>query len=331
MLNFGEQIILAFAWEPKGNRFAVIHEEFGISGSPEIRTSAEFSPVGTSEDITSPKLIAPETADKKRRITKISVSFFQMVRGTRGNILTLSASEDKKKNKPEKQFKKNEVHFLFKLENCKCTSLHWSPEGNFVILARIPKTSQFDEMIDPSVVAGNSTNMEFIDVDSMKSYASMELKNVNTIQWDPSGRFVATAMCSRPVQLVKNKVTIHTFLGQVISFNEYDAEIDFKWRPRPKLLLSEAEKKRIITEDLKRSEEELQSKDIEEKLLKMKLRREEFERQQAKFKSLLTERLAEYQARRPQIMALRQLLDDYDSEDESSYIIIAKKDKGRRT
>jgi translation initiation factor 3 subunit B len=312
ILNFGEQTIISFAWEPKGDRFAVIHEEFGVTGASDIKVSPDSSPVAGADGSINSKLIAPESVDKRRRITKISVSFFRMVQGGPKSNL----SEGNKKKKPSKQTKKNEVHFLFKLENRKCTSIHWSPEGNFVILARIPKGNEFDELIDASVISGNSsTFMEFIDVYNMKSYASMELKNVNSIQWDPSGRFVTSAMCSRQIQLAKSRFTIHTFLGQHVSSQEYDSEFDFKWRPRPKSLLSEAEKKIIISEDLKRFEDELQSQDMEAHLLKVKLKREENESKRFEFRTLLTERLEDYQQKRPQVMELRNILDEYDSED----------------
>jgi translation initiation factor 3 subunit B len=132
--------VINFAWEPKGDRFAII-------------TTTE--PVG-------PTAVAPKTA----------VSFFcpEKVKGpVAGNYKHLRTLDKKNSN-----------------------AIYWSPRGRFVVIATVHNTQ--------------SSDLDFFDLDfegekpesDKDMTANLQLMNtadhygVTDVEWDPSGRFVAT-------------------------------------------------------------------------------------------------------------------------------------------
>lgn len=132
--------VINFAWEPKGDRFAII-------------TTTE--PVG-------PTAVAPKTA----------VAFF---------------CPEKNKGPTPGNFK-----HLRTLDKKNSNAIYWSPRGRFVVIATVHNTQ--------------SSDLEFYDLDfegekpeSDKDLtANLQLMNlgdhygVTDVEWDPSGRFVAT-------------------------------------------------------------------------------------------------------------------------------------------
>ena len=164
----------AFAWEPSGHRFAVIH---GDGAKP-------------------------------------SVSFHSMLG---------------KAGQPE-------LTHLVTLENRSCNSIHWSPMGTQVVLAG----------------TGDAFNgaLEFYDCDAKWS-KHVEHYRANAVEWDPSGRIVATGVL-QPLEgaffkfQMDNGYKLWTFQGAVYHEVAYENFYQFAWRPRPRSLLTPDQKKAIV-------------------------------------------------------------------------------------
>jgi len=155
----------AFAWEPKGDRFAIIHGE---------------------------------------NATRPDISFFSLA---------------------EKQLKK-----LKTLEKRPANSLFWSPAGDFIILAGL---------------RGLNGVMEFFSTNTMETVANEEHTMCTNIEWDPSGRFVATHV-SHWRHTMDTGYNIYSFAGKLQYKVVKDKFFQLQWRPRPPSLLSDEKQKEIV-------------------------------------------------------------------------------------
>ncbi|KAM3505391.1 hypothetical protein MY11210_007982 [Beauveria gryllotalpidicola] len=184
--------VINFAWEPKGDRFAII-------------TTTE--PVAATA-------VAPKTA----------VAFFcpEKAKGpVAGNFKHLRTLDKKNSN-----------------------AIYWSPKGRFVLIATIGNQQ--------------SSDLDFFDLDfegekpeSDKDLtANLQLMNtgdhygVTDIEWDPSGRFVAT-WASAWKHSMENGYHIYDFRGEILREEPVEKFKQFQWRPRPATLLSKEEQKQV--------------------------------------------------------------------------------------
>ncbi|OQS03656.1 eukaryotic translation initiation factor 3 subunit [Thraustotheca clavata] len=238
--------IRAFAWEPKGSRFAVIHGESA---------------------------------------TRSNVSFYDCNGG--------------KKN--------NEVTLLYTLTEKTCNALFWSPLGNNVVLAGLGEMNGI---------------MEFWDVDEKQSLSIQEHFKFTHLEWDPSGRVVATSVC-QPINNFNAKYTMDngynlwTFQGKLLEEKRKELFYQFIWRPRPKSLLSDAEYKKVIKNLAK----------YQKKFNELDKQREK-ERQEAEaaakqalidsFRARLAQRKSAASSRRAAYIAL---VDGYDSQDDKEFVV----------
>ncbi|KAJ3692030.1 hypothetical protein LUZ60_012380 [Juncus effusus] len=151
--------IIAFAWEPKGHRFAVIH---GDGPRPDV-------------------------------------SFYTMrTAGNTGRVSKLTTLKGKQAN-----------------------ALYWSPAGRFIVLAGLK---------------GLNGQLEFFNVDELETMATGEHFMATDIDWDPTGRYVATSVTS--VHEMENGFHIWSFNGKLLYRIPKDHFFQFLWRPRPPTLLT---------------------------------------------------------------------------------------------
>ncbi|XP_015057434.1 eukaryotic translation initiation factor 3 subunit B [Solanum pennellii] len=205
--------IIAFAWEPKGHRFAVIH---GDNPRPDV-------------------------------------SFYSMRSGTNtGRVSKLTTLKGKQAN-----------------------ALYWSPGGRFIILAGMK---------------GFNGQLEFFDVDELDTMASAEHFMATDVEWDPTGRYVATAVTS--VHEMENGFNIWSFNGKLLYRILKDHFFQFLWRPRPPSFLSK-EKEEEIAKNLKKYSKKYEAEDQDVSLLlseqdreKRKKLKEEWEAWISKWKRL---------------------------------------------
>ncbi|XP_074373122.1 eukaryotic translation initiation factor 3 subunit B-like [Apium graveolens] len=186
--------IIAFAWEPKGHRFAVIH---GDNPRPDI-------------------------------------SFYSMKSGTNtGRVSKLTTLKGKQAN-----------------------TLFWSPGGRFILLAGLK---------------GFNGQLEFYNVDDLETMATAEHFMATDIEWDPTGRYVATAVTS--VHEMENGFNIWSFHGKLLYRIMKDHFFQFLWRPRPPSFLS-PEKEEEIAKNLKKYSKKYEAEDQDVSLLLSEQERE---------------------------------------------------------
>ena len=243
MLEMKETVV-AFAWEPKGSRFAVVHGE---------------------------------------NMSRLNVSFYDMCAGNTQNELTL----------------------LYTLKEKACNNIFWSPQGNYVVLAGL----------------GDMNGMlEFWNTDDQQSLAQQDHFKCTSVEWDPSGRVVSTAVCQALENSyykfqMDNGYALWSFQGKKIQEAKKESFYQFLWRPRPKSLLSDKEFKSVV-KNLKTYERKYYELDRSKEKERIAEENAEKNALALVFVNLMKERKAAYRARRSELIQLR---DGYDSEDDSIY------------
>lgn len=186
--------IIAFAWEPKGHRFAVIH---GDNPKPDI------------------SIYSMRTAQNTGRVSKLTT-----LKGKQAN------------------------------------ALFWSPAGRFIVLAGLK---------------GFNGLLEFYNVDELETMANTEHFYATDVEWDPTGRYVATAVTS--VHEMENGFNIWSFNGKHLYRILKDHFFQFLWRPRPASFLT-GEKEEEIAKNLKKYSKKYEAEDQDVSLLLSEQERE---------------------------------------------------------
>ncbi|GAA5854670.1 hypothetical protein JCM8547_004930 [Rhodosporidiobolus lusitaniae] len=183
--------VVAFAWEPAGQRFALI----------------------TSSD---PNFANPLPGQS----IKTSVSFYGFD-SRKGDFLLLKTFDNKAFN-----------------------NVFWSPKGRHVILATLGSTSKFDlEFYDLDL----DRDEKVVETDpgaAIRSLVTLEHYGMTDIEWDPSGRYLAT-YGSIWMNSMESGYQIWDFKGALVQEGKLDKFKQLLWRPRPPTLLSAAEQKKI--------------------------------------------------------------------------------------
>ena len=162
--------VVAFAWEPKNDRFGVVHGE-----NPQA----------------------------------YSFSFYTM---------------DSQTTKVVKA-----ITLIKTLERKPCNRLYWSPKGQFVVLAGL---------------SGLGGQIEFWNVDQMELMGQGEHLSCSEVEWDPSGRYVATYASAWRTQMEHGYI-LWDFKGKQLISKQQEKFYQLLWRPRPKTLLTKERQKEI--------------------------------------------------------------------------------------
>ncbi|PNW85513.1 hypothetical protein CHLRE_03g190100v5 [Chlamydomonas reinhardtii] len=125
------------------------------------------------------------------------------------------------------------VRELKMLESRACNAISWSPQGRIIVLAGLKNFNG---------------QLEFFNVDEMETMATAEHFMATDVEWDPTGRYVATVVSH--VQQMENGVKIWSFGGRELYSSQRDKLYQFSWRPRMPSLLP-AEKEAEIAKNLK--------------------------------------------------------------------------------
>ncbi|OIW22585.1 eukaryotic translation initiation factor 3 [Coniochaeta ligniaria NRRL 30616] len=130
------------------------------------------------------------------------------------------------------------------LDKKNSNAIYWSPKGRFVVVATVANTQ--------------SSDLDFFDLDfegekpeSDKDLtANLQLMNtadhygVTDVEWDPSGRFVAT-WASAWKHAMENGYHLYDFKGEQLREEPIEKFKQWQWRPRPATLLTKEEQKTI--------------------------------------------------------------------------------------
>jgi len=237
--------VAAFAWEPKGLRYAVIHGE----------------------------------ADQRR-----DVSFYSM--GSKYN---------------------GRVSLIKTLEKKACSTLWWSPDGGIILLANLKST------------AGN---LEWVDVNQTQTIGEAEHFMCSDVEWDPTGRFVATSVSHWRHQM-ENGYNMWSSHGRELSHEKKDKFYQLLWRPRPPSLLSEKQEK-DIRKNLRDYSKQYEVEDAKNKSMLDADLLKKRQDQHAAFEEFLRVKAAEYSEMRPRRIELR---GGVESDDEDAYTLVEEEER----
>eukprot|EP00252_Welwitschia_mirabilis_P007653 TRINITY_DN1925_c0_g1_i1.p1 TRINITY_DN1925_c0_g1~~TRINITY_DN1925_c0_g1_i1.p1 ORF type:complete len:724 (+),score=157.56 TRINITY_DN1925_c0_g1_i1:218-2389(+) len=201
--------IIAFAWEPKGHRFAIIHGD------------------GPRPDVSFYSMRSPHNV---------------------GRVIKLTTVKGKQAN-----------------------ALYWSPMGKFVVLAGLKALNG---------------QLEFYNVDELETMATGEHFMATDVEWDPTGRYVATSVTS--VHEMENGFNIWSFNGKLLYRILRDHFFQLSWRPRPPSLLS-PEKEEEISKNLKKYSKRYEAEDQDVSLLLSEQDREKRKKLQEEWQGWINE------------------------------------------
>lgn len=121
------------------------------------------------------------------------------------------------------------VQLLKTLERKQLTRFAWSPRGDFFVMAGLDSTSAF---------------LEFWTATDFTMLATKEHFMATDLEWDPSGRFVASWVSYWKHQM-ENGFMLWDFKGELVSKQSQPRFTHFSWRPRPPTLLPKAQIKDV--------------------------------------------------------------------------------------
>jgi len=233
--------------------------------------------------------------------TKVDVSFYDMMKKTE------TTKRGGKKGGQQKQTTIiPELNKIETLEGKQCNCLFWSPAGSTILMAGLGDSA--------------SGTLEFYDVDS-KSLTIKEHYRANQVLWDPDGRSVATCV-SQPVEgghfkfAMDNGYIIWSFQGKQLYQQSFETFYSFQWRPRENLLSKPEIAK--VKKELKKYEKQFEKADKERART---LYLEETKGKRTARKKIRDILSALGQLRKEQRPRHIELLDGYDSDDDSNYIV----------
>lgn len=143
---------------------------------------------------------------------------------------------------------KNDFRLLRTLTSRTTNTIRWSPRGRHVVLATVGSSTK--------------SELEFWDLDfnsedrregqtskdewgsAIQLLGSADHYGVTDVEWDPSGRYLATS-ASAWRHTLENGYAIWDFRGQEIEKHILDRFKQFIWRPRPRTLLSKEQQRQI--------------------------------------------------------------------------------------
>eukprot|EP01038_Epipyxis_sp_PR26KG_P010302 gene10302-13848_t len=133
----------------------------------------------------------------------------------------------------------NKLTHLFTKNNTQCTDILWSPAGGIVAIAYFAPDSCIFELYD---VENNV---------SLTPNGGKRHDRCTKLYWDPSGRYIVSATVidlrnSNAKGNPEDGFNIYTFQGTLVSRVKREKLFQFAWRPRPKDLLTQDEKKKVI-------------------------------------------------------------------------------------
>ncbi|KAM5347600.1 hypothetical protein ACJ41O_007424 [Fusarium nematophilum] len=184
--------VINFAWEPKGDRFAII----------------------TTTEPAGPTAVAPKTA----------VSFF---------------CPEKAKGQHVGNFK-----HLRTLDKKNSNAIYWSPRGRFVVIATIANQQSSDLDFFDLDFEGEKPEAEKDLTANLQQMNTGDHYGVTDVEWDPSGRFVAT-WASAWKHSMENGYHIYDFRGEALREEPLEKFKQFSWRPRPVTMLTKEEQKQV--------------------------------------------------------------------------------------
>mmetsp|Transcript_32658 Transcript_32658/g.59213 ORF Transcript_32658/g.59213 Transcript_32658/m.59213 type:complete len:718 (-) Transcript_32658:176-2329(-) len=160
--------------------------------------------------------------------------------GSKLNV-SLYTMRDEKTGKPI-------LKHITTLANRACNHVFWSPQGKNLVLGGI-RSKQNTQV---------NGQLEFYNVDQIDTMGTAEHLMMNHVEWDPTGRYVATSVATGGA--MDTGFNIWSFQGRKLYSQEFNGLTQFHWRPRQPSLLS-AEKEAEIQASLKNLSQKYEKED----------------------------------------------------------------------
>ncbi|EGG14878.1 RNA-binding region RNP-1 domain-containing protein [Cavenderia fasciculata] len=191
---------------------------------------------------------------------------------------------------------KKKVNFLTKLEHRKLNTIFWSPHGNYVLLATV----------------GDTGELEFFNVNDLETMSTQEHLQCTGVDWNPSGRFVTTYVSHWKVTTDAG-YKIWTFAGEPVYAMLKDRFYQFVWRPRPQLILTDAQIGNIKS-SLKTFADKFKEMDERDHRAKVEEENRRLDQLMKEFLGLVQRNEKEYQSHAAE-RAKRNICEDIDQKD----------------
>ncbi|KAF2454974.1 eukaryotic translation initiation factor 3 subunit B [Lineolata rhizophorae] len=123
-------------------------------------------------------------------------------------------------------------------------AIYWSPKGRFVVVATVHSQQSFELDFWDLDFEGEKEEKDKDLTANLQLMSTAEHYGVTDVEWDPTGRYVATCASAFRHQM-ENGYHIYDFKGNLLREEHIDRFKQFLWRPRPPTMLSKEEQKKI--------------------------------------------------------------------------------------
>ncbi|KAJ7293685.1 eukaryotic translation initiation factor eIF2A-domain-containing protein [Mycena rebaudengoi] len=145
---------------------------------------------------------------------------------------------------------KNDFKLLRTLPSRTSNAIRWSPRGRHVVLATVGSSSKSElefwdldfNVEDAGRREGQVSKEEWGS--GIQLLGTADHYAVTDVEWDPSGRYLATSASSW-THTLENGYAIWDFRGQEITKQIQDRFKQFIWRPRPRTLLTKDQQRQV--------------------------------------------------------------------------------------
>ncbi|KAF9015242.1 translation initiation factor eIF-3b [Cyathus striatus] len=143
---------------------------------------------------------------------------------------------------------KNDFRLLRTLPSRTSNAIRWSPRGRHAVLATVGSSSKSElefwdlDFNNEDRKEGQGSKEEWGS--GIQMLGSADHYGVTDVEWDPSGRYLATS-ASAWTHTLENGYAIWDFRGQEQVKHIQDRFKQFIWRPRPPSLLTKEQQKKI--------------------------------------------------------------------------------------
>jgi len=190
------------------------------------------------------------------------------------------------------------------LEKKPCSRLSWSPQQGVLLMC---------DLTPPS------GPVEFYDVASNTSLTTVQHFNTQntSVEWDPSGRFVALVSSSAGASSGDAGYDIYSFTGRLLHHVVDMALSQFLWRPRPPTAL-DAKRTQRLRESLPKLREEFQAEEQQESHKSAQANAKKLQAVSDEFQALMGKLLQIYDKDSQKLIAL---YNGYNPKDPERYIV----------
>ncbi|KAA8910717.1 eukaryotic translation initiation factor eIF2A-domain-containing protein [Sphaerosporella brunnea] len=135
------------------------------------------------------------------------------------------------------------------VEKKNSNAIYWAPKGRFAVIATVHSQQSFELEFWDFDFEGEKQKQEKAPANkdlacNLMLMATAEHYGVTDVEWDPTGRYVATSASFWKHQM-ENGYHLYDFKGQLLREEHIERFNQFLWRPRPPTMLTKEDLKTI--------------------------------------------------------------------------------------